>query len=391
MRVKAAVARAYGAPLDLEGLELAEPGPTEMLVRLVACGVGRLDRAAIAGELGIPLPFVPGSEAAGIIERLGAEVTGFEPGDSVLVDYASCGDCEACRANHPRACARFAALNLAGRPADGPSPFEGATGAVNGAVFGQSAFATHLVCRAVSAVKLPSDAPLEIVAALSGDVLLGAAAVVENFRLRPGETLAVVGADAAGLAACQIAKDRGAAAIIVAEPDAARRQLASACGATITVHADEDLATAVRSLEAEGAHFAFETTGRPSARAACRDALRPAGRLGITDPAWRAEQAAHDVVDRAVLARALVLDLLDLYAEGRFPIDRLIGFFPFPKVNDALDALADGSVAKPVLRFGLETFGALDRAISAGAAREEPEHDPAPQETEATPAPLVVR
>ena len=97
MKVKAAVVRAYGAQLALEGLELDEPRADEVLVRLVACGVARADLKAIAGVLPMPLPFVPGTEGAGIVEKTGDGVTHVATGDAVVVSAAACGGLRALR------------------------------------------------------------------------------------------------------------------------------------------------------------------------------------------------------------------------------------------------------------------------------------------------------
>ena len=80
MRVKAAVARAQGAPLSIEDLDLDDPQAGEILVRMIASGVAACDLAAIAGELAVSLPFVPGCEGAGIVERVGEGVTAFVTG-----------------------------------------------------------------------------------------------------------------------------------------------------------------------------------------------------------------------------------------------------------------------------------------------------------------------
>lgn len=100
MKVKAAVARAHGAPLAIEGLDLNEPRDDEVLVRLVACGVARADLKAIGGALPMPLPFVPGTEGAGIVEKAGADVTHVETGDAVIV---SAGAADRARAVRPAA------------------------------------------------------------------------------------------------------------------------------------------------------------------------------------------------------------------------------------------------------------------------------------------------
>ena len=400
MKVKAAVARAHGAPLEMEGLDLDEPRGDEVLVRMVACGVARADRDAIAGTLPMPLPFVPGTEGAGIVERVGDDVTHVATGDAVIVSAGACGLCARCAGGNPRDCVEFAALNLAGRRLDGSPPFlieEEAEApetrdeiAVNGFFFGQSSFATHVLCRAASAIKLPVGAPLEILAGLGGELLVGAGVITHGFRLEADESLVVTGADAVGLVAIMVAKASGAGTIFVADPDEGRRALATALGATVAVHTDDDLASVVRSMTGVGARFALDTTGDAKSRKACLASLAPGGTCALVDPP---AEGAIDFEDQVAEGETLILSadghadphvliprLVELQAQGRLPIDKLVSFFPFELVNDALDAFAAGRIVKPILRFPLGSFGDLDRAKAEGAVSEAPADKPAPVE-----------
>ena len=347
MRVKAAVARAHGTPLAIEDLDLDEPRAGEILVRMIASGVAACDLAAITGELAMPLPFVPGCEGAGIVERVGADVAAPKAGDAVLIVAA--------QGSRGR--------SLAGVRLDGSAPFSGDEGAVNGFFFGQSSFATHLLCPAELAMPVADGAPLELLAGLGREVLLGAGLVLQDLAVTAGSTIVVTGADAMGLGACMAAAAAGAGSIILADPRESRRALALAVGATIAVPADEGLAAVVMSLAADGAHYALETSGAPAARAGCEASLGVDGRYLAAD---------DDALARLDL-RALIPRLLKMHADGGFPLETLVAYFPFERVNDALAALASGEVAKPVLRFSLGAFGDLDRALREGAALEEPQ------------------
>ena len=385
MKVKAAIARSHGAPLSLEGLELDQPQADEILVKLIASGVAHVDLDAIDGRLPIPLPFVPGAEGAGIVERVGASVTELAPGDSVIVGFDFCGHCEHCATGHPRACVDFAALNLSGRRHGSPAPFTEDGHEVNGRFFGQSSFATHLLCRAACAVKVATDAPLEVLACLGGELLLGAGLILHGFALKPGDSLVVVGADAIGLVAIMVAKAQGAKVIVVADPDEHRRVLASQLGADVALHGIDDLPDLVKSLVADGARFALETTGDPAARAACIASLAKGGTVALVDPPLG---TSLDFEDQMTEGRPLVLsvdghappailipELVALHLKGVLPLEQLVDFFAFEHVNDALDALRAHTVVKPVLRFSLGGFGDLDRALVEGAADEEPTED----------------
>ena len=346
MRVKAAVARAHGAPLSIVELDLDEPREGELLVRLLACGVALADRQAIDGTLAMPLPFVPGCEGAGIVERAGDGVAAAAGGAVLIVGPDS------------RA--------LAGVRLDGSAPFHTDSGAINGFFFGQSAFATHILCRAELAVPVADDAPLELIAALGREVLLGAGLVLQDFDDADGATIVITGADAVGLGACMAAAATGFGTIILADPRESRRELALKVGATIAVPADDGLAAVVKSLAADGARYALETSGAPAARAGCEASLSTGGRCVI------ANASALDRLD----VGALVSRMVALHGARRFPLEELVSYFPFEHVGDALDAHAAGAVVKPVLRFSLGAFDDLDRALHEGAALAEPSGDP---------------
>ena len=346
MRVKAAVARTRGAPLAIEDLDLDEPRAGEILVRMIASGVAACDREAVTGELAMPLPFVPGCEGAGIVERVGEGVLTLAPGDAVLI-----------LGSPDRA--------LAGVRLEGSAPFTGDNGPVNGFFFGQSSFATHLLCLAELAVPVADGAPLELLAGLGREVLLGAGLVLQELAVEAGSTIVITGADAVGLGACMAAAASGAGSIILADPRGSRRELGLEVGATVAVPADEGLGSVVMSLAADGAHYALETSGAAAARAGCEASLGASGRCHV---------ASEDDLTKLDL-RALISRLVEMHADERFPLEKLVAYFPFELVNDALSALASGEMAKPVVRFSLGSFGDLDRALQEGAAEEEPEGD----------------
>ncbi len=379
MRIKAAVARSHAAPLTIEGVDLGDPRADEIIVRLVAAGVAQADLEALSGAYPMPLPFVPGSEGAGIVEHVGDAVVGLAAGDAVVIGGTD---------GKPKAGDR-------GRREDGSTPFTAAaagTGedtAVHGFFLGISSFATHLVCRAEEAVKLPPGAALELLACVGGELLVGAAAIMRNFALSAGDTLVITGADAVGLLACMVARARGAGTIIVADPSLTGRNLALECGATIAVHTDDGLPTMVRSLNAEGAHFALDTTGHADAITACLNSLKPGGSCGLLHPTiglpddLRGQGSEGETIligrDIDIAPASSIPELAALHAAGKLPLERLVTFFPFEQVNDAVAALATRAVAKPVLRFPIGSFDETDRALSEGAAQDEPAA--APEET----------
>src|SRR5690606_15023897 len=117
--VTAAVATAPETPLDVRELELDDPRPDEVQVRIVASGVCHTDAIVRDQWYPTPLPAVLGHEGAGIVEQVGAGVTTVEPGDHVVLAPASCGTCTQCLGGHPAYCANFYDLNFGGTRPDG--------------------------------------------------------------------------------------------------------------------------------------------------------------------------------------------------------------------------------------------------------------------------------
>ena len=222
---------------------------------------------------------------------------------------------------------------------------------------------------------------------------------MRNAALGERDTLVVTGADAVGLIACMVAKARGVATIVVADPRLTGRNLALECGATIAVHTDDDLATVVRSVNADGATFAIDTTGHAGAITACLDSLRPGGGCALLHPTvglpadLQGEGSDGETIlvgaDADVAPATLIPALVALHAQGKLPLERFVTFFPFDLVNDALAALAEGSVVKPVLRFPVGSFGDIDRAASEGADAGVPETAPADEAPAQEAPPLV--
>ena len=142
MKITAAVSRGDRPSPALEQLELEEPRAGEMRIRLVATGICHTDLHEHPGRHS-PHPIVLGHEGAGVVEKLGEGVTGFEVGDHVILSGNSCGQCPSCLANRPTYCDLAMPLCFGGQRLDSSTSLEG--GAVHSHFFGQSSFATHSI------------------------------------------------------------------------------------------------------------------------------------------------------------------------------------------------------------------------------------------------------
>lgn len=360
----AAVVEEAGAPFVLQDVELDEPRPDEVLVRMVATGLCHTDLSAQAGALPFPLPGVLGHEGAGIVEKTGADVRAVAPGDHVLLSFSSCGDCPQCGAGRPAYCSSFHALNLFGGARRDGSPTMFRDGEpVHGHFFGQSSLARHALVDERSLVRVPEGAPLGTLAPLGCGIQTGAGAVLNALRPGAGAKLAVFGTGAVGCAAIMAAALSGSSRIVAVDLVPARLELARELGATDTVDAGAgDVVAALREL-CGGLDYIVEATGSTTALSQAILSLAPRGTCAILSTYPHGATIPLDVnfmIDgRRVVGvsegesdpRRFVPALAALYEQGRLPIDRLIRHYPFEKIEQAAADARAGVTIKPVLTF----------------------------------------
>ena len=164
MKAVAAVLKEPNTPFVLEELDVAQPRPDEILVRIQAVGICHTDLVFASGAMGTNFPLVLGHEGAGEVVAIGEKITKVAPGDKVLLTFDSCGHCANCEAEAPAYCDSFTGLNFACARPDGTSPLSKDGQAVSGVFFGQSSFASLAVAHERNVVKAPSDADLSLLA-----------------------------------------------------------------------------------------------------------------------------------------------------------------------------------------------------------------------------------
>jgi aryl-alcohol dehydrogenase len=359
-RARGAVLRSTGGAYSLETLTVRGPRPGEVLVRVVAAGMCHTDTLGRSGLLGEDfLPAVLGHEGAGVVEEVGAGVTGVAPGDRVVLTFDSCGTCDGCLRGSPASCAEFEQRNLAGRAPDGGGSVTDADGAaLTSRWFGQSSFAGYAVATARNVVRVPGDLPLELAAPLGCGVQTGAGAVLNVMRPSPGQSVVVLGAGAVGLSAVLAAKAAGAREVVAVDVVPARRELALELGADRVVDgADPDVAGAV-AAGGPGADFSLDTTGLAGVMATAVQVLRRPGLAVLVGagldaltvhPASLAGRTVTYVYEGAALPQVFVPHLVDLWRAGRFPFDRLVRTYPLAGIDRAEADAAAGRTVKPVL------------------------------------------
>jgi len=368
MRIRAAVSRA-GAPAPaIEEVELESPRAGELLVRIVATGICQTDLHAQDWEM-CPYPIVLGHEGAGVVEAVGEGVTGIAPGDHVVLSGSSCGHCPSCRAAKPSYCDEAMPRNFGGSRPDGTTAILAGGESVHSHFFGQSSFASHAIVPERTAVKVDRDLPLEKLGPLGCGVITGAGTVIESFRVRPGDTIAIFGVGGVGLSAVMAAHLVGAERIVAIDLNRERLDLAREFGATDLVAADEgEVVERVRAVTGRGVDFSFNTTTSPQVftdAIACLAMRGVAGFVSAPRGDWAPQMfslLSGGRVIRGILGgdaapRQFIPMLTDYWRQGRFPFDRLLSFYRFDEIERAFRDAAAGRAIKPVLLMDVSGEG----------------------------------
>ncbi len=359
--MRAAVLREFGAAMEIEEVRLDAPGDGEVLVRVAACGVCHSDVATARGDIPNPLPVVLGHEGAGVVEQVGPGVTAVRPGDHVMLSWApECRRCAFCRAGRPNLCATYAPRVLDGGLLDGTTRLRGADGAIHHYSF-LSTFAEQTVVPESSCIPMDREMPFAPAALIGCAVMTGFGAAVRSGRVRPGDTVAVIGTGGVGVNAVQGARIAGAVRIIAVDAEPAKEQAARLYGATDFLDATAvDVAEALRDLTGGGADVVIEASGNPTAMNSAYAAARRAGTVvfvGVAPadavvglPAARLPREEKTVTGSFYGGAVPATDfphLVQLYRQGRLlldeQVDRII----------ALDGINDAFAHKP--RNGVRT------------------------------------
>ncbi len=362
--INAAIVKEKSGPFVVEEIALDDPRDDEILVKVHATGVCHTDFAVRDQSYPVPLPAVLGHEGAGVVEKIGANITKVAPGDHVILTYASCGRCDNCHQGLPGFCEEFYAHNLAGGRLDGSSTLRRATGErISGCFFGQSSFSDWAIATERNVVKLPKDVPLDIMAPLGCGIQTGAGAVINTLRPRPGSSIAVFGAGAVGLAAVMAARIVGCAPIIAVDIKDNRLALAEELGATHTLNgAEVDPVEEIRALTGGGARFSLECTSLPKVFRQSVESLRIPGVCGLIGAAALGTEVSFEMSTilfgrtvRGIMQGDCVPDvfipqLIEFWRRGCFPFDKLIEFYDLDDINEAVRASESGAVIKPVVR-----------------------------------------
>jgi S-(hydroxymethyl)glutathione dehydrogenase/alcohol dehydrogenase len=354
--------RANKAPLELEDVQIDDPGPGEVLLKTAASGICHSDLHVIEGDLPFPPPCILGHEPAGVVEAVGAAVGDFVPGDHVIGCLTSwCGVCKFCTGGRPYLCP----TQYDGRPAGMKPRLSGEGGPI--AQFANlSSFAEKMLCPERSLVKIRDDMPLDRASLIGCGITTGLGAALNTVHIPAGASVVIIGCGGVGLAALQGARIIGAGKIIAVDTHAWKFDLAKQFGATDCIDAaDTDPVAAVHELTGGGADFVFECIGLVPT---VQQAVAMTGRGGTTvlvGVVSMMETVPISAADLTLQEKKITgsymgsnrfrFDMpkyIDFYLDGRLRLDEMISSrIKLEDVNDAFDLMRKGEAARQVIVF----------------------------------------
>jgi S-(hydroxymethyl)glutathione dehydrogenase/alcohol dehydrogenase len=277
MTTRAAILEAIGSPLAIEEVDLRAPGEREVVVRITAIDVCITDALSARGDVAALPPTILGHAAAGVVEEVGTAVDRVRVGDRVVVaGTPECGECFWCVRDRPDQCVEM--LGGIFPPRVVATRADGTAVHADGGV---GAFAERMVVRDIGVVAVEADVSDEHLSLLGCGVTSGVGAALNLADVRPGGSVAVVGAGALGLWMVQGARVAGAGTIVAIELRPERREAALRVGATHVVDpGDGDPVEQVKALTGgRGADSVLEAAGPPEAMAQALAMTRPAGTM----------------------------------------------------------------------------------------------------------------
>ena len=359
--MRAALLETIPGQLVIDDVTIGTVGPRDVVVRTVAAGLCHSDLHFMHGSYFCPLPAVLGHESAGVVERVGADVTHVRPGDHVITCISGfCGQCRFCLQGRPNLCDHIAITP----PPDAPARLT-RNGTPVFQFMGLSSFAEEILVHENYVVKIRPDMPLDKAALIGCGVTTGIGAVVNTARVRPGETVAVIGCGGIGLNAVQAAALVGAGRIIAVDRMPEKLALATTFGATDVVDASAtDAVAAVVELTGGGVDHAFEAIGLKATAEQAFAMLARGGTatvIGMVPFGQKVEIDGFQLLMEKRLqgsnmgSNRFRIDMpqyVEWYLAGKLKLDELLSAtMPLAAINDGFAALAAGSVARQVVTF----------------------------------------
>lgn len=326
MRTRGALLRGVNQPWSIEDVEVADPRPGEVAIRLDAAGICHSDHHLVTGNLPVSeFPMLGGHEGAGVVTRVGPGVERLSVGDHVVL-------------------------------AAGPS-------------FRLGTFAPHVVVDHASAIEVDPSVPLHVAWLLGCPILAGHGAATRSANVRPGDDVAVIGLGGLGMSAVQGAVRAGARRVFVVDPAEWKRDLAVRWGAT---HGYQDLQSAIVGV-------ATETRGLMATKVIVAvgvvDGTDLDSWLILTAKGGTCVVAALGDVKATEVTANLAINILlqkrlqgslfgggdphddipllaSMYLAGKLDLDGLVTReYPLTDINEAFRDMVDGNLVRGVIRY----------------------------------------
>jgi S-(hydroxymethyl)glutathione dehydrogenase/alcohol dehydrogenase len=368
MNVKAAVLKDYGQEVTVEELELQPPKKGEVLVRIKAAGICHSDLHVVNADLPLPVPIVLGHEGSGIVEEVGEGVTRVQKGDHVVLNWVpECGTCYYCYIGRKDMCDAAQTTAQIGTMPDGTTRFYKDDQEIY--QFSMTGtFSEYTVVPENGVIPIRKDIPFAQAALVGCGVLTGYGAVINTAKVRPGSSVAVIGAGGVGLNVIQSAKLAGAERIIAIDIVENKFATARQFGATHTVNSlEEDVVDAVLELtDGRGADYAFEVIGNPTTIAQAYNILGKGGTAVVVGIAAPNLDVSINAISLPAQSKTItgswygqsnpIVDIpkiLDLYMAKKIMLDELISkrYTSLEGINEAFQDLKEGKVARSVVEW----------------------------------------
>lgn len=360
--MKAAVLNSQPGKLDIEDVDIDDPGPREVLIRTVAAGLCHSDLHFLEALYPHPMPAVLGHESAGVVEAVGRDVHDVAPGDHVITCLSVfCGHCEQCLSGHMSLCERKNTELI--RPSDGPSRLS-RRGETMNQYLHLSSFAEQMLVHEHAVVKISKDMPLDRAALIGCGVTTGLGAVFRTAKVEPGSSVAVFGCGGIGLAAIQGARIAGANKIVAVDLVDSKLELAKELGATHAVNGADDAIRRIREITSGGVHYSFEAVGLKVTAEQAFKVLRNGGRatvIGMIPVGTMVEIHGPELLYEKTLtgsnmgSNQFPTDMprfVDMYLDGRLKLDEMLSrHITLDEINDGFTEMKTGETARSVIRF----------------------------------------
>jgi len=352
--------------VEVQALEIPEPGPGEVRVRMVAAGVCHTDLSVMKGNFDVPKPVVLGHEGSGHVDAVGPGVLGLAIGDPVVCSIVMpCNDCPQCHRGSYSICDRWFEVAFSGVMPDGTQRLRREGQPVH-SFFCQSSFADYAVVPASAVVPVRADAPLEKLAGLACGISTGLGASMVRHPVEPGSTVAVLGAGGVGVATMMGARARSALRVIAIDLVPEKLEWAQRVGAaTDAVVAGDDTVEQVMALTGgHGVDAFFDAVGAPHTIETGIDATRNGGTIvaigimkndltySVPLRALINEKIVTGTNGGSIVPRRDIPRFVDLMMAGQLPFDRITDrTYPIEAVSEAFKDLEEHRVMRGALRF----------------------------------------